>query len=134
MMLQFPSNENKLLERKRNVRYRTFFKFHITFFLFHITFMLYPIMFFIFLSYYDFYEYSLMFILNRMSKRLKSVTKKLFGGKSSAERANTLFQDCSTASTHRAEMLKHVDPSLVGRPTCSQRDEVIYLFSYHFLI
>jgi hypothetical protein len=27
-------------------------------------------------------------------------------------------------------MMKHVDPSLVGRPTCS-RDEVIFLFSYH---
>jgi hypothetical protein len=96
--------------------------------------MLYPIMFFIFLSYYDFDEYTLMFILNRMSKRLKSVTKKLFGAKSSARRADTLFQGCSTASICQAEMLKHVDPSLVGRPTCSQRDEVIYLFPYHFLI
>jgi hypothetical protein len=61
--------------------------------------MLYPIMFFIFLSYYDFDEYSLMFVLNRMSKRLKSVTKKLFGGKSSEKRADTLFQGCSTAKT-----------------------------------
>jgi hypothetical protein len=84
------------------------------FFIFHITFMLYPITFFIFISYYDFDEYSLVFVLNRMSKRLKSVMKKLFGGKSSAGRADTLFQDCSTASTRRAEMLKHVDPSLVG--------------------
>jgi hypothetical protein len=41
-------------------------------------------MFFIFLSYYDFDEYSLVFVLNRMSKRLKSVMKKLFGGKSRA--------------------------------------------------
>jgi hypothetical protein len=93
-----------------------------------------PVMFFIFLSYYDFDEYSLVLVLNRMSKRLKSVTKKLLGGQSSAGRAATLFQGYSTMSTHRAEMLKHVDPSLVGRPTCSQRDEVIYLFSYHFLI
>jgi hypothetical protein len=31
-------------------------------------------------------------------------------------------------------MMKYVDPSLVGRPTCSQRDDVIFLFSYHFLI
>jgi hypothetical protein len=96
--------------------------------------MLYPITLFIFLSYYDFDEYSLVFVLNRMSKRLKSVTKKLFGGKSSVGRADTLFQGCSTASTRRVEMLKHIDPSLVGRPTCSQRDEVIHLFSYHFLI
>jgi hypothetical protein len=75
-----------------------------------------------------------VFVLSRMSKRLKSVTKKLFRGKSSAGRAKTLFHDCSTASTRRAEMLKHVDPPLMGRPTCSQRDEVIYLFSYHLLI
>jgi SUMO ligase MMS21 Smc5/6 complex component len=47
--------------------------------------------FFIFLSYYDFDEYSLVFILNKMLKRLKSVTKKLFGGKSSAGRVDTLF-------------------------------------------
>jgi hypothetical protein len=96
--------------------------------------MIYPITFFIFLSYYDFDEYSLMFILNRMSKRLKSVMKKLFRGKSSVGRVDTLFSGCSTVSTRRAEMLKHVDPSLVGRPTYYQRDEVIYLFSYHFLI
>jgi hypothetical protein len=95
--------------------------------------MLYPITFFIFLSYYDFDECSLVFVLNKMSKRLKSVMKKLFGGKSRAGTVNTLFQGCA-ASSRRAEMLKHVDPSLVGQPTCSQRDEVIYLFSYHFLI
>jgi hypothetical protein len=81
------------------------------FFIFHITFILYPITFFIFLSYYDFNEYSLVFVLNRMSKRLKSVTKKLFRVKSRAGRADTLFQGCSTASICRAEMLKHVDPS-----------------------
>jgi hypothetical protein len=96
--------------------------------------MLYPITFFIFLSYYDFDEYSLAFVLNKMLKRLKSVMKKLFGGMSRVGRADTLFQGCSTTSTHGAKMLKHMDPSLVGRPTCSQRDEVIYLFSYHFLI
>jgi hypothetical protein len=54
------------------------------FFIFYITSMLYPITFFILLSYYNFDEYSLMFVLNRMSKRLNSVTKKLLGGKSSA--------------------------------------------------
>jgi ABC-type uncharacterized transport system permease subunit len=69
------------------------------FFIFYITFMLYPIMFFIFLSYYDFDEYSLVLVLNRMSKRLKSATKKLFRGKSRAGTADTLFQGCSTASS-----------------------------------
>jgi hypothetical protein len=83
------------------------------FFIFHITFMLYPITFFIFLSYYNFDEYSLVFVLNRMSKRLKSVIKKLFGGKSRAGMVDTLFQGCSTANTHQAEMLKHVDQSWV---------------------
>jgi hypothetical protein len=61
--------------------------------------MLYPITFFIFLSYYDFDGYTLVFVLNRMSKRLKSVTK-FFRGKSQAGTADTLFQDCSNTSTH----------------------------------
>jgi hypothetical protein len=37
----------------------------------------------LYISYYVFYEYSLVLVLNRMSKRLKSVMKKLFGGMSS---------------------------------------------------
>jgi hypothetical protein len=48
-------------------------------------------MFFIFLSYYDFDEYSLVLALNRMSKRLRSVMKKLFGGKSRVGTGDTLF-------------------------------------------
>jgi hypothetical protein len=72
-------------------------------------------------------------VLNRMSKRLKSVTKKLIGGKSSrALPTDTLFQGCSTAGTRRAEMMRHMDPSLVGSSTRSQRDEVTFSFSYHF--
>jgi hypothetical protein len=61
------------------------------FFIFHITFMIYPITFFIFLSYYDFDEYLLVLVLNRMSKRLKSVAKKLFEGKSRVGTSDTLF-------------------------------------------
>jgi hypothetical protein len=53
--------------------------------------MLYPINVFIFPSYYDFNEYSLVLVLNRMSKMLTSVTKKLFGGKSRAGTMDTLF-------------------------------------------
>jgi hypothetical protein len=52
--------------------------------------MLYPITFFIFLSYYVFDEYTLVLVLNRMSKRLKSATKKLFRGKSRAGRVAPL--------------------------------------------
>jgi hypothetical protein len=96
--------------------------------------MLYTITFFIFLSYYDFDEYTLVLVLNKMLKRMGSVTKKLFGGKSRAGTLDTLFQGCSTASSRWVEMMKHVDPSLVGGPTCSQRDEIIFLFSYHFPI
>jgi hypothetical protein len=54
-----------------------------------------------------------------MSKKLKSVTKKLFEGKSRAETADTLFQDCSTTSSWRVEMMKHLNPSLVGPTICS---------------
>jgi hypothetical protein len=69
------------------------------FFIFHIIVLLYPITFFIFLSYYIFDEYSVVLVLNKMSKKLKSVTKKLFGGKSRAGMADTLFQGCSTANS-----------------------------------
>jgi hypothetical protein len=60
-------------------------------FIFHIIFLLYPITFFIFLSYYVFDEYSLVLVLNMMSRKLKSVTKKLFAGKSRAGMVDTLF-------------------------------------------
>jgi hypothetical protein len=66
------------------------FIFHIMFFIFHITFMLYSITFSVLISYYDFDEDSLVFVLNRMSKMM-SVTKKLLGGKSRAGTADTLF-------------------------------------------
>jgi hypothetical protein len=69
------------------------------FFIIHIIVLLYPITFFIFLSYYIFDEYSVVLVLNKMSKKLKSVTKKLFGGKSRAGMADTLFQGCSTANS-----------------------------------
>jgi hypothetical protein len=69
-----------------------------------------------------------------MSKKLKSVTKKLFGGKSRTGMADTLFQGCSTANSRQAEMMKHIDLSLVGQGICFQRDEAILLFSDHFAI
>jgi hypothetical protein len=62
------------------------------FFIFHIIFLLYPITFFIFLSYYVFDEYSLVLVLNKMSKKLKSVTKKLFRGKDRVGMTDTLFR------------------------------------------
>jgi hypothetical protein len=73
-------------------------------------------------------------VLNRMSKKLKNVTKKIFGGKSREGMADTLFQGCSTSTSRRAEIMKHFDQSLVGQMVCFQRDEVILLFLYHFAI
>jgi hypothetical protein len=71
--------------------------------------------------YIMFFIFHIMFLMNRMSKRLKSVMKKLFGGKSSSKALSmdTLFQGCSTASRRRAEMMRHIDPSLVGSLTHS---------------
>jgi hypothetical protein len=54
-------------------------------------FFIFYIMLFIFLSYYVFDEYSLVLVLNRMSKKLKSFTKKLFGGKSRTGMTDTIF-------------------------------------------
>jgi hypothetical protein len=94
-----PTQRKQTLRKKKRKIFHTIFFifhimfliFHIRFFIVHITFMLYPITFFIFLSYYVFDEFSLMLVLNRMLKRLKSVTKKLFGGKSKAGMMNTFF-------------------------------------------
>jgi hypothetical protein len=106
---------------------------NVLYILYYVTYILYYIL---YISYYVFDEYPLVLVLNRMSKRLKSVTKKLFGGKSSSRALSmdTLFQGCSTASRHRAEMMRHIDPSLVGSSTRSQRDEVTFHFHTIFLI
>jgi hypothetical protein len=57
---------------------------------------------------------------------------KLFGGKSRAETVDTFFQGSSSATSRRGEILRHIDPTLVSRMVCFQRDEVIILiFSYH---
>jgi hypothetical protein len=64
---------------------------------YYVIYILYHVL---YISYYVFDEYSLVLVLNKMSKRLKSVTKKLFRGKSSRVLpTDTLFQGCSTAST-----------------------------------
>jgi hypothetical protein len=57
-------------------------------------------------------------VLNWMLKKLKSVTKKLFRGKSRVGMANTLFQGCSTTTSRRAEIMRHIDPTLVGQIVC----------------
>jgi hypothetical protein len=98
-------------------------------------YVIYFLYYVLYISYYVFDEYSLVLVFNRMSKRLKSVMKKLFGGKSStALPMDTLFQGCSTASRRRAEMMRHMDPSLVSSSTRSQRDEVTFHFHTIFLI
>jgi hypothetical protein len=83
-------------------------------------YVIYILYYVLYISYYVFDEYSLVLVLNRMSKRLKSVTKKLFEGKSCRTLPmDTFFQVCSTVGTHRAEMMRHMDPSLVGSSTHS---------------
>jgi hypothetical protein len=53
-------------------------------------FFIFPITFIIFHT--VFYEYPLVLVLNRMSNKLKSLTKKLFGGKSRAGTTDTFFR------------------------------------------
>jgi hypothetical protein len=86
---------------------------NILYILYYVTYILYYVL---YISYYVSDEYSLVLVLNRISKRLKSVTKKLFGGKSSSKvlSTDTLFQGCSTVSRHRVDMMRHIDPSLMG--------------------
>jgi hypothetical protein len=48
--------------------------------------------------------------------------------------ADILFQGCSIATSRRAEIMRHIDPTLVGRTVCFERNEVILLFSCHFAI
>jgi hypothetical protein len=84
------------------------------------------------ITYYVFHEYSLVLVLNRMSKKLKSAMKKLFGGKSMVGTVHTLFSGCSTAISWLAEMMKHMDSSLVGRTICFQRDEIIFFIFIPF--
>jgi hypothetical protein len=59
---------------------------NILYILYYVTYILYYVL---YISYYAFDEYSLVLVLNKMSKRLKSVTKKLFRGKSSSRALST---------------------------------------------
>jgi hypothetical protein len=70
---------------------------NILFILYYVTYILYYVL---YISYFVFDECSVVLVLNRMLKRMKSVMQKLFGGKSSSRvlSTDTLFQGCSTAS------------------------------------
>jgi hypothetical protein len=54
-------------------------------------------------------------VFNRMSKKLKAVSKKLFRRKSKEGLEDTLFRGSTSGSSRRDEILKHIDPNLVGR-------------------
>jgi hypothetical protein len=69
-----------------------------------------------------------------MSKELKVVSKNLFGRKSKRGQEDTLFRGSTSGSSRWDVILKHIDPTLVGRTVCYQRSEVILIFSYHFAI
>jgi hypothetical protein len=91
-----------------NVLYISYYVLYISYYILAISYYIF------YISYYVFDEYSLMLVFSRMSKKLMSVTKKLFGGKSRAGTMVTLFQGCSTTTIRRAEIMRHIDPSLVG--------------------
>jgi hypothetical protein len=70
-----------------------------------------------------FYEYSLVLVLNRMSKKLKSVMKKLSGGKSGEGTTDTLFQGCRTpqVTTHSKNLWFNCYRYVVMRLTLNYR-------------
>jgi hypothetical protein len=65
----------------------------------------------LYISYYVIDEYSLVLVLNRMSKKLKMIIKKLFKKKSRAGTVDTLFQGSGSATSRRAEILRRIDPT-----------------------
>jgi hypothetical protein len=73
-------------------------------------------------------------IFNKMSKKLKTVSKKLFERKSKTGSEDTLFRGSTSGSSRRDEIVKHINLTLVGRTVCYKRYEVILIFSYHFAI
>jgi hypothetical protein len=58
-----------------NVLYISYYVLYISYYILAISYYV------LYISYYVFDEYSLVLALNRMQKKLKSVTKKLFRGK-----------------------------------------------------
>jgi hypothetical protein len=126
------ANDVTLPEQRKQTLRKT--KKHKILNIFYISYyVIYILYYVLYISYYVFDEYSLVIVLNSMSKILKSVTKKLFGGKSSRVLpTDTLFQGCSTVGIRRVEMIRHMDPLLVGSSTRSQRHDVTFSFSYHF--
>jgi hypothetical protein len=47
---------------------------------------------------------------------------------------DSLLRGSTSSSSRQDEILKHMDPTLVGCMVCYQRSEVILIFSYHFAI
>jgi hypothetical protein len=68
----------------------------------------------LYISYYVLDEYSLVLVLKRMSKKLKSVTKKLFGGKGRAGMVDILFQGHSSATKQTSKDPETHRPDLGG--------------------
>jgi hypothetical protein len=103
---------DKALRKKKhkilNVLYISYYVLYISYYILALSYYV------LYISYYVFDEYSLVLGLNRMSKKLKSVTKNLFGGKSRARTVDTLFQGCSTTTSRRVEIMRHMNPALVG--------------------
>jgi hypothetical protein len=73
-------------------------------------------------------------VFNRISKKFMVITKKFFERKKKVELEDTLFRGSTLGSNRRDEILKHIDPTHVGRMIYYQRSEVTLIFSYHFAI
>jgi hypothetical protein len=99
----------------------------------------------LYISYYVLDEYSLVLVLKRMSKKLKSVTKKLFGGKGRAGMVDILFQGHSSATKQTSKDPETHRPDLGGPnsllserwgnlnifiPFCNMN--LLIVFSYNF--
>jgi hypothetical protein len=133
------ANDVTVPERRKHAlrkkKYKILNVFYISYYVLYISYNVLAILYYVlYISHYVLDEYPLMLVLNMMSKKLKSVMKKLFKGNSRVRTMNTLFQGCSSATSWRVEILRHIDPTLVGRTVCFKRDEMILIFSYHFTI
>jgi hypothetical protein len=109
------------LEKKKcnilNILYISYYVLYISCYVLAISYYV------LYISYYVLDEYSLVLGLHKMSKKLKSVMI-----------ADTLFQGCSSVTSRRVEILRHIDPVLVGKTVCFHKDKVILIFSYQFAI
>jgi hypothetical protein len=135
-----PEERKQELSKKRkhkifNILDISYYVIRILYYVICISYYILDISYYFFaISYYVLDTYLLVLVFNRMSKKLKVVSKKLFGRKSKAGSEVTLFRGSTSGSSRRDKILKHIDLTLVGQMICFQRSKVILTFSYNFTI